>query len=132
VRACGQSGRHYALVRPSAVLDKMRWRSNSASPPSTVTINRPCGVVVSAQASLSDLKLAPRSEIVASVLSKSLVDRASLSSLHTTRVSPSLSAAMAFASRGLSVYAPDALTVDLRSASLMQCLCLRLQALAVS
>jgi len=39
---------------------------------------------------------------------------------------------MAFASRGLSVYAPDALTVDLRSASLMQCLCLRLQALAVS
>jgi len=65
-----------ALLRPSAVLDKMSWRSNSASPPSTVTINRPCGVVVSAQASLSDLKLAPRSEIVASVLSKSLVDRA--------------------------------------------------------
>ena len=34
-------------------------RSNSASPPRTVSINRPCGVVVSAQVSASDLKPAP-------------------------------------------------------------------------
>src|SRR5262249_41911883 len=67
---------------------------------------RPCGVVVSAQGSLSDLKLAPILPIASSVLSKSRVDRASLSSLHTTSVSPSLSAAMAFASWGLSLYAP--------------------------
>jgi hypothetical protein len=31
----------FALVRPSAVLDRIKWRSNSARPPSTVSINRP-------------------------------------------------------------------------------------------
>jgi hypothetical protein len=34
-------------------------RSNSARPPKTVSISRPCAVVVSAQASASDLKPAP-------------------------------------------------------------------------
>ena len=34
----------------------MSSRSNSARPPRTVRINRPCGVVVSAHASASDLK----------------------------------------------------------------------------
>src|SRR5215471_8401031 len=53
------------------------------------------------------LNVAPRSPIVARVLSKSLVERASLSSLHITKQSPSANAAMAFASCGLSVRAPD-------------------------
>ena len=35
----------------SSVRALISSRSNSASPPSTVSINRPCGVVVSAQAS---------------------------------------------------------------------------------
>jgi hypothetical protein len=37
-----------ARVRPSPVLARIKLRSNSASPPRTVSINRPCGVVVSA------------------------------------------------------------------------------------
>jgi hypothetical protein len=38
-------------LRPSPVLARINSRSNSASPPSTVSISRPCDVVVSAQAS---------------------------------------------------------------------------------
>ena len=53
----------------------MRCRSNSANPPSTVTITRPCGVVVSAHWSESDLKLAPALPMASNVLSKSLVER---------------------------------------------------------
>jgi hypothetical protein len=40
-----------ARLRPSDVRAKIRDRSNSANPPSTVSINRPCGVVVLAHAS---------------------------------------------------------------------------------
>src|SRR5262245_25247834 len=53
---------HAALLgaqRPSPVRARISSRSNSAKPPSTVNISRPCGLVVSAQASLSDLKPAP-------------------------------------------------------------------------
>jgi hypothetical protein len=49
-----------------------------ASPASTVTISRPCGVVVSAQASLRDRNSAPFAAIVASTLSRSRVERASV------------------------------------------------------
>jgi hypothetical protein len=66
----------------------------------------PAGVVVSAQASPNDLNVAPALPIASSVFRRSRVDRASLSSLHTTSVSPIPSAWIAFASCGLSVYAP--------------------------
>src|SRR5262245_13993608 len=49
----------FARARPAPVLARISSRSNSASPPSAVSISRPCGVVVSAQASPSDLKAAP-------------------------------------------------------------------------
>ena len=52
-------------------------RSNSARPPKTVSISRPCAVVVSAQASASDLKPAPTFATVSRMLSRSRVDRAS-------------------------------------------------------
>jgi hypothetical protein len=52
------------------------------------------------------LNVAPALPIASNVLSKSLVERASLSSLHTTKQSPSANEAMAFASCGLSLYAP--------------------------
>jgi predicted nucleotide-binding protein len=45
---------------PPPVLARISSRSNSAKPPRTVSISLPCGVVVSAQASLSDLKPTPR------------------------------------------------------------------------
>jgi hypothetical protein len=49
----------FAYLRPSSVRALINSRSNSARPPSTVSISPPCGVVVSAQASASDLKPAP-------------------------------------------------------------------------
>ena len=52
-----------ALARslPSPVRLLINSRSNSARPPRTVSISRPCGVVVSAQVSRSDLNPAPLS-----------------------------------------------------------------------
>ena len=46
---------------------RIRSRSNSASPPSTVSMSRPCEVVVSAHGSVSDRNPALRSAIAASV-----------------------------------------------------------------
>ena len=66
----------------------MSSRSNSASPPSTVSIRRPCGVVVSAQWSASDRKAAPRSAIVARMFRRSRVERANRSSRVTSTTSP--------------------------------------------
>jgi hypothetical protein len=43
----------FARCLPSPVRVRINSRSNSANPPNTVSINRPCGVVVSAQVSLS-------------------------------------------------------------------------------
>ena len=63
-------------------------RSNSASPARTVSISRPCAVVVSAQESRSERKPAPRSAIAARVFSRSLVDRASRSKRVTRSTSP--------------------------------------------
>src|SRR5215475_12051482 len=48
--------RSLARLRPSPVRATISERSNSASPPSTVSISRPCGVEVSYHASCSDLK----------------------------------------------------------------------------
>jgi hypothetical protein len=46
--------RALARFHPSAVRARIRSRSNSASPPSTLSIKRPCAVVVSAHASARD------------------------------------------------------------------------------
>ena len=67
--------RAFARFRASLVRDAIKCRSNSASPPTTVRISRPCGVVVSAQASRSERKLAFASPIVAKILRSSRVDR---------------------------------------------------------
>jgi hypothetical protein len=55
-----------ALLRPlspSPVLARISSRSNCANPPRTVSIRRPWGLVVSAQASFSERKPAPRLDI---------------------------------------------------------------------
>src|ERR1700719_961776 len=68
-----------ARSRPSPVRARINSRSNSASPPSTVSIRRPWAVVVSAHVSLSERKPAPLPVIAASVFNRSRVDRASRS-----------------------------------------------------
>src|SRR5947209_6037948 len=52
-----------ARRRPFPVLALMSSRSNSESPPMTVNINLPCGVVVSAQASWRERNYTPFSLI---------------------------------------------------------------------
>jgi hypothetical protein len=108
----------WARFRPSLVRARIKWRSNSASPPRTVSINRPCGVAVSAQGSPSDLKLAPALPITSRVLRRSRVDHASRSRLVTIRQSPSARAAIALASCWRSVLAPLAFSLNTRSAPL--------------
>jgi hypothetical protein len=58
----------------------MRSRLNSARPPSTVSMSRPCGVDVSAHASPSERKPALRSVMTASVFKRTRVDPARRSS----------------------------------------------------
>src|SRR5208283_2462298 len=55
----------------SPVRARIRSRSNSASPASTVSISRPCDVVVSAHASPSDLKPAFLPVMVARMFNRS-------------------------------------------------------------
>jgi hypothetical protein len=69
--------------------------SNSARPPSTVSINRPCGVVVSAQLSAGVRKPAPVLATASSTLSRSRVDHARRSSRVISNTSPALRAAIA-------------------------------------
>ena len=57
--------------RPSPVRARINSRSNSASPPRTVSIKRPCAVVVSAQASARDRNPAFLPVIAARVLRRS-------------------------------------------------------------
>ena len=78
--------RALARVRPSPVRARISSRSNSARPPKTVSINRPCAVVVSAHVSCRDLKPAPASAMAANVLSESLVDLANRSACHHEHV----------------------------------------------
>jgi hypothetical protein len=63
--------------RPSPVRGRISSPSNSASPPNTVSISRPCAVVVFAQLSPSNWKPALRSAIAPRVLRRSRVERAS-------------------------------------------------------
>jgi hypothetical protein len=64
-----------AFVRSRGSAVRIRSRSNSASSPSTVSIKRPCGVVVSAQVSPREWKPALRSVIAARVFRRSRVER---------------------------------------------------------
>src|SRR6266566_4669799 len=103
---------------PAPHLSRIKSRSNSASAPSTASIKLPCGVVVSAQLSLSDLKPAPRSAIATITLSRSRVDLASRSSRVTTSTSPGSSRPIAFTSSGRSVLAPDIFSLNTRNNAL--------------
>src|SRR5712691_2177152 len=104
--------RSFARLRPTPVRARINSRSNSARPPSTVSISRPWALVVSAQASLRLLKPAPRSAIAAITLSRSRVDLASRSSRVTTSTSPGSSRPIAFTSSGRSVLAPDTFSLN--------------------
>ena len=99
-----------ARFLPSPVRARMSSRSNSASPPSTVSINRPCGVVVSAHVSANERNPAPAFAIVSTMLRRSRVDRASLSSRVTSRVSPAAMVFRARASSLRSAFAPLAVS----------------------
>jgi hypothetical protein len=70
------NARACARLRPSSVRALISSLSNSGSPPSTVRINRPCGAVVSVQASASDRKPAAAGATASNTLSRSRVERA--------------------------------------------------------
>ena len=108
--------RALARSRPSPVRARISSRSNSASPPSTVSIKRPCGVVVSAHASPSERNPAPAFAIVSRMFKRSRMDRASRSSRVTSRVSPSPRARKARANSRRSVLAPLAVSGKIFSA----------------
>ena len=95
-----------ARARPSPVLARINSRSNSASPPRTVSISRPCGVVVSAHASPSDRNPAPCSPILAKTFNRSRVERARRSNRVTITVSPCSTVFRSFPSSGRSARAP--------------------------
>ena len=98
--------RALARCRPSPVRVRIRSRSNSARPPRTVSISRPCEVVVSAQVSRSDLNPAPFSDTSPSTFNRSRVDLASRSSRVTTSTSPFSKPAIAALSCFRSARAP--------------------------
>ena len=76
------------------------------STPATVSISRPCAVVVSAYVSPSERKPAFFSVIAASVFNRSQVERATRSSHVTITMSPGASFGTSRASCGRSVLAP--------------------------
>jgi hypothetical protein len=63
-----------ARERPSPMRARISSRSNSANPPRTVSIRRPCALVVSAHVSPSEWNPALRSVIVARVFRRSRVE----------------------------------------------------------
>src|SRR6202008_4260389 len=81
-----------------SVRARIRSRSNSAWPPRTVSMSRPCDVVVSAHVSPRDLKPAFLPVMVARTFNRSRVDRASRSS----RVTITTSSASSWSSNRLS------------------------------
>jgi hypothetical protein len=70
------------LIKPSKSF------SNSAIPPSTVSISLPTADELLAQGSARDKKVAPLLAVAWMMLSRSAVDRANLSKRVTTKVSP--------------------------------------------
>jgi len=101
-----------ALARslPSPVRARINSRSNSASPPRTVNIRRPCAVVVPAHVSLRDLNPAFFAVIAASVLRRSRVDRARRSRRVTISTSPLPSWSSAWRNCARSARAPLAVS----------------------
>ena len=71
-----------AAARPAWVRSRMRAASNSARAAKMLKIKRPLAVVVSAQASPSEVNPAPVPVMAASVLRRSRVLRAGRSSCH--------------------------------------------------
>jgi hypothetical protein len=114
--------------RPSPVRARINSRSNSASPPSTVNIRRPCAVVVSAHVSPRDLNPAFFAAIAATVLRRSRVDRASRSGVHIAFVERRQCAAQ---SGAVGPCAACCFTKDFLGSGLAQLLHLRVNALAV-
>ena len=108
--------RDRARFLPSPVRARIRSRSNSARPPSTVSINLPCAVVVSAHASANERKPAPAFAIASMMLRRSRVDRASRSSRVTSSVSPSAIVFKARVSSLRSAFAPLAVSRWIRAA----------------
>src|SRR6516164_1487321 len=98
--------RALARALPSLVRARISSRSNSAKPARIVTIRRPCALVVSAQASCSDLKPAPRLAMSSRILSKSRVERAKRSSRVTISTSPMSRRLSTLASPGRLLRAP--------------------------
>ena len=92
--------RAFALALPSPVRDIISERSNSEIPPNTVSMRRPCGVVVSAHVSDRLLNPAPAFAIVSSMFSRSRVLRARRSRRVTIKMSPSCNSARALVSSG--------------------------------
>ena len=101
---------------PSAVLAKIKCRSNSARPPRTVSISLPCGEVPSAQGSPREQKPALASSMAARVLSRSRVERASRSSLVTSSTSPGARQRRHRASAARSVLIPDCFSANIKAA----------------
>ena len=104
--------RAFARTRPSLVRERMRSRSNSARPPNTVSMSRPCDVVVFAHVSRTDRNCASFSARAASTLSRSRVDRAKRSRRVTISTSPAWSEAIARFSCVRSVFAPEAVSLN--------------------
>jgi hypothetical protein len=101
-----------ARTRPSDVLATINSRSNSARPPSTVSMSRTGGVVVSAQASPSERKVARRSATAARTFSRSRVERANRSRRVTRSTSPTTSAATTRPSCARSECAREAVSLN--------------------
>ena len=109
VRACGRPNftpRAFARAPAIAGRGKDQLALELRKPPRTVSISRPCDVVVSAQLSLSDLKPAPILATQSRMLSKSRVERASLSRRIIISTSPSPSRLSSFSNSTRSLRAP--------------------------
>jgi hypothetical protein len=91
----------FARLMPSPVRARISSRSKSAMPPITVSISRPCAVVVSAHGSPRDLKPAPALPIRSRRLRRSRVERARRSSRVTISTSPSPITRNSLSSSGL-------------------------------
>jgi len=96
---------------PSLVLILISSRSNSARPPSTVSISLPAGVVVSAQGSARDLNNHSLSAICFTVVRRSMVDRANRSNRVTTTTAPGSKDFMRLRNSGRSLRIPLAFSL---------------------
>ena len=105
----------FAISIPSRCLSKMFSRSNSASAPKTVSINLPCGVVVSIL-SLRLTNSTPFSVSSEMIESKSRVFLAIREILSTITISPTRTKAIISLNARRSVFFPLALSVKIFSA----------------